>query len=709
MRYNEKIEDLLKQSVDTGLPVLPLGENWPINVSIDQFKRLQKMHSLRRMSDQPWLVINFIGCVPVFGHFDASCKDFWGMSQDFGFKVLLKLDEYLELYSAYQDGCNWEKTDETLENYAPQLDTTESVYEYIIESKFWRIDERVRGLDESKVISAYQSYDHIKWAIDAIVNQQNMIPLTEISVSQEMLNVIGEKFRIAFDALCYNKVDNTYFVLMPDAGCQLLLQDTLNSLREESSLVRIHATYAPLKAIERLMNDGVLEEKIHFPGEDVIESKNGQKVFHCDRFMLAELTEGALTKDPRHALAFIIRRAVKENASDIHIEEFEGKLAIRYRRNTFLNRKYTFPIKFLSRLNSIISQYGGMDSLKKLVPQSGRFSAVIRDISYEIRVSMIPMKEEQSCVLRIHGAKDDTLALDSINLNSKDSAIFHDALTRKSGIILVTGPTGSGKSTTLYAALAELNTEDISIETIEDPVERYIEGVKQFQVRYSQDSEKSLTFPKLFREVLRHDPDVIMVGEIRDLETANQAIIAAQTGHLVLSTLHTQDSLGAIPRLISEGVNPQYLADSLIMVEAQRLIGTVCKNCRTPVNLSSAEGKVVLDEFKKEEIVYKENEPIYSAGKCEHCKNTGYEGKHAIFEVFPIVDEVKGLIASGANIHSVRKLGDSVGYRTLYQEGLQHVAMGLTTYEEAFKYRRESKFDYQELLQKSREELRSSI
>jgi len=284
--------------------------------------------------------------------------------------------------------------------------------------------------------------------------------------------------------------------------------------------------------------------------------------------------------------------------------------------------------------------------------------------------------------------------------------LFKDALTRKSGIILITGPTGSGKSTTLYAALKELNREDISIETIEDPIEKHIAGLKQFQVRYAQDKEKSLTFPKLFREILRHDPDVIMVGEIRDLETANQAVIAAQTGHLVLSTLHTQDAIGAIPRLISEGVNPQHLSDALILLQAQRLIGTVCKNCRKVMEKGSKYEKIILAEFWKEGVVYDEKDPIYEAGKCEYCNQTGYDGKQAIFELFPIIDEVREKIALGKNIHEIRKSGPSVGHRTLYQEGLQQVALGITTFGEVFKYRREARFDYRDLLKASQKRLK---
>lgn len=683
------------------VPYFPIMEGYPINLAINVFNDLKKRFRLTPETDAPWLPFHFIGPMPIWGHFDVNSDDFCGFPKNLLFRIQIDQAGYEKILKRYQMLCLGEDCGEQ-KLMELHLESEDDYFSYIAESGLWEVHHGVGESDS--VIETLKSDQETKHAIYGLKNGFNIVPYSLLKIEDTYKEAIPESLCEEFNAICYYKNEGTCFVLMNDPSFGEFLEDKYNCLFGIRNPIEVVASFCPESTLQEIREGlGQNYRSLGTTGDDeAINIKNN--LFVCEDYKTND--ESKLIEDPRKTLAYIFTRAIKEGASDIHIEPYEETLRIRFRINTFLTSKLTLSGSFLPRLNSIISQYGGVDTFKKMMPHSGRFTVICRGEPYDIRVSMIPCREEQSCVLRIHGKNTPLHSLSSLGFNFKDKTIFSDAISRKSGIILITGPTGSGKSTTLYAALSELNKEDVSIETIEDPIERPIDGLKQFQVRYTEDENKNLTFPKLFREVLRHDPDVIMVGEIRDLETAKMAINAAQTGHLVLSTLHTQDALGAIPRLISEGVDPQHLADSLILLQAQRLIGTVCTNCRTPLEDNDLSLETLKNEFKVHDIYFDQRKhTLYRRNACEFCQNTGFEGKQAIYELFPITDEIRQRIVERKSVQEIKALGTRVGYRTLYQEALQKVALGKSVYEEAIRYRMEFSHDFERLIAQTKEEL----
>lgn len=692
------------------IPTIFHLNKYAISDTIEQVKILKNHIKLIPVDQEPWVPLQFIGCFPIWAHWKDDSTDFWGFSELDGFKVLLNKEDYHDLLTRYQELLS-EDLDATLLLEPRVGKDIESFKKYIIKNNLWKADRHLCKCDEINVSTSFEVDEDNKMAMEALIHGYNLYPIYGLKVSDFEKNVFPQDFKVDSKILPIFEDKSQIYILIDHPEKTQQIEDCLNCeylLPEYKSLIPFYAS----KVIqERIMDSSEVLESDSFTGSSHFkEDSKKTRIFICDDYDTRNPSEEAILDNPRLALAYILKHAIKLKASDIHIQSSTDSTNIRFRINTFLSNKATFPKLFLPKLNSIITQYSNIDTFKKLMPHSGRFTAIYNEKPYEVRVSLIPNKDEQSCVLRIHDNNSGVKHLNELGLNYKDRIILEEAITRRSGIILITGPTGSGKSTTLYATLMALNKEDISLETIEDPVERPIDGIKQFQVRYNNDEDKNLTFPKLFREVLRHDPDVIMVGEIRDIETANLAISASQTGHLVLSTLHTQDALGSIPRLISEGLDPQRLADSLILLQAQRLIGILCKHCKIKINQDSENAQLILQEFQKNDIIYNVQDPeLYCAGSCEHCHQTGYDGMQAIYELFPITDDIRECIANRKTIHEIKSFSNSVGYRSLYQEALQKIAQGKTSYEEAKKHKRQYAIDFNKLLEESQNVVKNEL
>ena len=366
----------------------------------------------------------------------------------------------------------------------------------------------------------------------------------------------------------------------------------------------------------------------------------------------------------------MLGEAIKEEASDIHIETFEQTLIIRFRIDGVLREILRPQRKLAALLVSRIKVMAKLDIAEKRIPQDGRISLRIGGRAVDVRVSTMPASHGERVVLRLLDKNAVKLDLSTLGMTKKNHVLLQGLLHKPHGIILVTGPTGSGKSTTLYAGLLEINSIDRNILTVEDPIEYAIDGIGQTQVNTKVD----MTFARGLRAILRQDPDVVMIGEIRDLETAEIAVQASLTGHLVLSTLHTNTAVGAVTRLRDMGVEPFLLSSSILGVLAQRLVRRLCPKCKEAHSASASE-KIVLGVAADEQAI------IYRPAGCLHCNHSGYRGRTGIHELLVVNEAVRELIHTGSGEQSIereiRKVSSSIR-----EDGLQKVLLGQTTLEE---------------------------
>jgi type IV pilus assembly protein PilB len=368
---------------------------------------------------------------------------------------------------------------------------------------------------------------------------------------------------------------------------------------------------------------------------------------------------------------YMIYTAVNENASDIHIEPDEKILRVRYRVDGRLYEKIRPPYQMHAAIVSRIKIMAGLDIAQRRLPQDGSIHVLMQSRPVDLRVSVMPGTWGEKAVVRVIDVRRILNSLESLGFNYENLRKFRKIINAPHGIVLATGPTGSGKNTTLYAALAELNNEQVNICTVEDPVECNISGLNQFEVH----DTSGFTFANALRSLLRQDPDIVMVGEIRDQETAAIAVQAALTGHLVLSTLHTNDAPGAITRLIDLGVAPYLVSASLIGVLAQRLVRKICPNCKEEYEPSVAIRKMV-EQWNGSPLKF------YRGIGCKKCRNTGYVGRIAIHELFSPDDQIQEMIVQGATLKSLRTAALRVGMRSLHLDGVDKVAAGITTIDE---------------------------
>jgi len=372
----------------------------------------------------------------------------------------------------------------------------------------------------------------------------------------------------------------------------------------------------------------------------------------------------------------IIQEAVTMRASDIHIEPFAERVRIRYRIDGALMERDSAPRRLLGAIVSRIKIMGFIDIAEKRRPQDGRIKILVAGKDIDMRVSIIPTSHGQSVVMRILDRENIKVGLQDLGFGDEDFARFKQLIKRPNGILLVTGPTGSGKTTTLYAALNELNRPDVKIITAEDPVEYYLPGVNQCEVK----AKIGMTFARIIRAMLRQNPNILLVGEIRDLETAETAIQASLTGHLVFSTLHTNDAPSAITRLVDIGIQPFLVASSVLAIMAQRLVRRVCTKCRMrydpPAHILNGLGI-------RPEIAKKAN---FMKGKgCNHCNKKGYRGRISIFELMTMTPQVRELTFKGETTQNVRRLARKQGMRTLFEDGIIKALRGITTIDEVLR------------------------
>lgn len=380
-------------------------------------------------------------------------------------------------------------------------------------------------------------------------------------------------------------------------------------------------------------------------------------------------------------VGLIMRRALETRASDIHIEPFESRLLVRYRIDGVIHEQESPPRKLTAAIISRIKIMANLDIAERRLPQDGRIKLRIGGKEIDLRVSTVPTMHGESVVMRILDKGGVPLNFTSLGFDPDLQERFTELLMRPHGILLVTGPTGSGKTTSLYTALSALNTPDRKILTVEDPVEYQLEGVNQIQVKPQID----LTFANALRSIVRQDPDVIMIGEIRDIETAQIAVQSALTGHLVLSTLHTNDAASTINRLLDMGMEDYLLTSTVIGIQAQRLVRTLCTKCREPYTALPE----VVSEFNLQRYNPAPEIVLYRPAGCPDCAGTGFTGRISIMEIMPMTDAIRSLVMRHANSGEIQQAAVAEGMLTMYEHGLRKVVSGVTTIEEVLRVTRE--------------------
>jgi general secretion pathway protein E/type IV pilus assembly protein PilB len=510
-----------------------------------------------------------------------------------------------------------------------------------------------------------------------------------VKTEEDVLRWLAAEYGLAYTTLEDLEPDRQLLSLFP---ARILLKEELLPLKRSNGTVevatsRLFATQGldALKTLTGLNLKPILAsseaiqremKKRLGVGADTIGTLGEEKGFEVVDENPDEDTNLDGVEDEASIIRFVnqvLKDAIDLRASDIHLEPFEDEFRIRYRIDGVLQDVPVPPQlkQFQPAIVSRVKILSHLNIAEKRLPQDGRIKIRIEDSEVDIRVSVIPMLHGEAVVMRLLRQNSKLRGLPDIGMDKRELDCFRRVLQMPHGIILVTGPTGSGKTSTLYTALNEINDSVRKIITIEDPVEYQLKGVNQIQV-----SEKAgLTFARGLRSILRHDPDVVLIGEIRDQETAQIAVQASLTGHLVFSTLHTNDAPGAVTRLVDMGVEPYLVASSLEAVLAQRLVRVLCKHCKEPDNSPTAQAL-------KTQIGIPANATIYRSVGCRECRNTGFYGRHAIFEWMDSDNEIRQLVLKNASSDQIRDAARKQGMKTLAEDGWRLVRLGMTTVEE---------------------------
>jgi len=534
-------------------------------------------------------------------------------------------------------------------------------------------EQRKKGGSLSRIIYKKGFADE-KTLMACLSEQLNIPPinLSKFKISKEVIEIIPKTIAKKYSIIPISKMGKTLTIAMLDP-LNVFATDDLKSATGYEIRPVIATEKDILNAIDQYYQESFDMKEI-LKDIDIKESAEKKKV-NLEK-LLRETEEAPVVK----MVNVVLAQAIKEKASDIHIEPEDKALRIRYRIDGILYERLSPPKKLQAAIISRIKIMSNLDIAERRLPQDGRMRIVLNNREIDFRVSILPIVFGEKAVLRILDKSSLTLDLGKLGFGEKELEIFTESISKPHGMILLTGPTGSGKTTTLYSALSKINSPTKNIITVEDPVEYQLKGINQVQAR----PDIGLTFAGGLRSILRQDPDIIMVGEIRDLETADIAIKSALTGHLVFSTLHTNDAPGAITRLIDMGIEPFLLSSSLIMVAAQRLMRKICENCKEEVNLQE-KSKENFARILQEPISKISDLTIYKGKGCELCNNTGYKGRVAVVEILKIDDSIKQLIMDKATAGEIKETAVKGGMRTLQQGGISLIKNGTTTIEEVLR------------------------
>lgn len=504
------------------------------------------------------------------------------------------------------------------------------------------------------------------------------INLSRISIPQEIASILPKEMEINHKVLPVSRVGNKLYLAMADPLNVIAIDDIKRVTKleiqpmiapEKAIIDKINNLDAgPTTSISQIIDEADKAAREQREEDEIEIAKETQEEVNLDQ-LIASGEEAPVIK----LANVILVQAIKDRASDIHIEPFEKTMRLRYRIDGALVDMPPPPKSMQVALTSRIKIMANLDIAERRLPQDGRMRVRVGGRDIDMRVSFLPTVHGEKCVIRILDKSNLSASIDQLGMDPDSYRRFKAAIDAPHGLILVTGPTGSGKTTTLYSALNELNNPEYNIITVEDPVEFQIPGINQVPVR----KEIGLTFASALRAILRQDPDIIMIGEIRDEETAEIAVEAALTGHQVLSTMHCNDAAGAIARLDDMGIAPFLISSSVILSCAQRLMRKICPSCKEPVSYPSK----MYEDLNIDPKMF-EGVQLFRGRGCERCKNTGYSGRTAIIEIMTVTDEIRRLIIKRAGSMEIAKVAIEQGMRTLRMVALDKARQGISTLEQ---------------------------
>jgi len=637
----------------------------------------------REEGDEPWLPIGNVGPLIICGHYNPTATDTWDIPGAFMIRALLSQRQYREYRGALDERISARPLSPQRPHPAPKplekgctpdiaLKWLLNEYPFREEEKALLTDalETLSGVGASHVIQAKSlppgfgaalrhlcTGDHVFQA--SLAPRQSAFPESLLEKHAVFPLFVGER---------------TVHLLSSQKEIFPFEDEWLSSNDDNREF---HAVLADKESIVRIINrdrSTAAATGADAAAGDLTES-GAANVVDIDPQEAERTNPASINTTAEQALHWVLNRSITGRASDLHIEKYYNMARFRARIDGDLVTLFSAPEEMLPRYISLIKNYSNMGQ-ERQGAQDGRFSLRLGKRRVDCRVSAIPCrKDQQKITIRYLEKESGVRKLSDLNLSKRTLDLLQAAMSRDQGLILITGPTGSGKTTTLYALLNSVNSENLNIQTIEDPIEYEIEGLNQTQT----DPVHNIDFAQGLRRLMRADPDIILIGECRDEETASAAVNAALTGHLVLTTLHANDCLRAVSRFISMGVPPYLLADSLALSQAQRLVRRLCAQCKRMMPVTQAQRHI----FEANHVPLPADiNHVYEACGCPDCRETGYRGRIALMEVCPVGNELADLISINAPQGDMRKIAAAQGLRTLYQEGLQQVIEGNTTFEE---------------------------
>lgn len=520
-----------------------------------------------------------------------------------------------------------------------------------------------RKLGETLVDEGITTEENIAKALSSQLGYE-MVDLQDISIDEEILNLVPPNIlkkhkMIPFE---YSRTGmNVLRVAMSDP-MNMAAMDDINIITN----LQVEPVVATPRDVMLALDRYYGQAEVNSALEEYVKEKTSQMAEQEDIYS-DDINNSPIVQ----LVKTMIEQAVRQRASDIHIEPMEKQVRVRYRIDGALYEKAAYNISLLPALVARVKIIGGMDISEKRKPQDGRITQVVDRREFDIRVSILPTVYGEKIVMRLTSKNALSREKSQLGLKPHDLQKFDHILKNPHGILLVTGPTGSGKSTTLYTALSELNKEDVNIITVEDPVEANIDGINQVQVNNKAD----LTFASALRSILRQDPDIIMIGEIRDQETASIAVQASITGHLVVSTLHTNSAASTITRLVDMGIEPYLIADSTVGVIAQRLVRRLCPDCKREKK-ADAEDLEMLMRKPEEDLT------IYEPCGCAKCDGTGFRGRIGVYEIMEVTPQLKHIISKGGEVEAIKAQALKDGMHTLRMSATELVLDGTTSVQE---------------------------
>lgn len=645
----------------------------------------EQMRRVGRAStaEEPWLPFASLGPLLIMTHYNPAALDCWHIPRDFQIRVLVPLEAYRSLHADVAQRLALtpleDKEPYPVDRPCPKKDGLLAILDWVLEIFPHSEEERERIERNRHQLMAAKA---MRWRDYKVLPLGYSLALHHLATGDFCFNADHAPSQNHFpDSLLEKHM--VYPLYCGTEHIYLLAEDRHNFAFEDEWLAQGQETikWVPVlsereaitAAIAR--NRGKSAAPISTTSQGEMTYSDVENLVEIDLADMQRINPSSINASPEQILHWVLYRTMAMRASDLHVEKFYNTGRFRARIDGELQTIYSCPEEMLPRFIGLIKNYSNMGQ-RRQDAQDSRFSMSLGKQRIDCRVAAIPCrKDQQKITIRFLDKLGGIKKLSELNLASEQLQIFRETMGRDQGLILITGPTGSGKTTTLYALLNSINSENINIQTIEDPIEYEIEGLNQTQT----DPINGITFADGLRRLMRADPDVILIGECRDEETANAAINAALTGHLVLTTLHANDCLRAVSRLLAMNIPPYLLADSLALTQAQRLVRRLCNFCKRPIKITDEDRKIFRLNLVE---IPEETTTFYGKFGCPECNGAGYSGRIALMEMCQVDAHMADLVARNAPQSEMRELALSRGVRTLYQQGLSQVLAGYTSMEE---------------------------